>query len=657
MRERVAALLRDPSTERLAAAVDALGDADAESATAMALRAELLRRRGRHDEAAPLFAASIARGPDIVPAYHCAALNAVARGDRDAARVFWLALLESNPDDVLARYQIALTYHEAGALADAADWYQRQLAHAPRTFKAAWNLGLVRQAQRDAAAAADAFQRAHALAPMDPRPLVHAADALGEAADLPAAIELLDRAIALEPANASLRWRAGAHLSSLALHEQAMVRMREAAGLDPNNAYGHSALLMEMQYDTRLATREAIAEAHREWGDRHARGVPRRDVRRRPRMASDRLRIGYVSPRFGQGPLASFFLPVLEAHDTRRLHVTLYSAHAQEDEVTARMRRAAAAWRDLPADDEEAAALIAADELDLLIDLAGHAPGHRLTVFARKPAPVQASWLDSFETTGVPAIDYFVGDRVHTPATEARHFRERLVLLPRSRFAYRGVVATPRTEASARTRGFVAFGSFNRHAKLTATVVALWRAVLEAVPDARLVLRASAYQSPRTVEWIRQQWAGAGMPVNRIDFHPYIPLTEAIAAYRDVDVALDPFPYNGGVTTCDALSMGVPVLALEGDRMIARQSAALLRAAGHPEWVARGDREYVTLAVEVAEQVVRGNLRAALIAEFPRSSLCDVAAFTRALEHAWTTLVELGPRDGRPVEPPLEIPG
>ena len=117
MRERVAALLRDPSTERLAAAVDALGDADAESAAAMALRAEFLRRRGQHDEAAPLFAAAIARGPDIVPAYHCAALNAVARGDRDAARAFWLALLEGNPDDVLARYQIALTYHEAGALA------------------------------------------------------------------------------------------------------------------------------------------------------------------------------------------------------------------------------------------------------------------------------------------------------------------------------------------------------------------------------------------------------------------------------------------------------------------------------------------------------------------------------------------------------------
>ena len=624
----------------------------------LVLRAELLRRRGRNDDAAPLFVAAIARVPDVLPAYHCAALNAVTRGDRDAARALWLALLERHPADALARYQIGLTYHESGALAEAADWYERQLARTPRTFKAAWNLGLVRRAQRDATAAADAFQRAHALAPTDPRPLVHAADALGEVADLPAAIELLDRAIALEPANASLRWRAGAHLSSLALHEQAIARMREAAALDPNDAYGRSALLMEMQYDTTLATREAIADAHRDWGDRHARDVPRRNVLRQPRTGSDRLRIGYVSPRFGHGPLASFFLPVLEAHDTRRFHVTLYSAHAQADDVTARMRRAAAAWRDLPADDDAAAALIAADELDLLVDLAGHAPGHRLTMFARKPAPVQASWLDSFETTGVPAIDYFVSDGVHTPTAEARHFRERLVLLPRSRFAYRSLVATPPPEAASRARGFVAFGSFNRHAKLTSSVVALWRSVLEAVPDSRLVLRASAYRSPRTVDWIRRQWAADGMPVARIDFHPYIPLAEAIAAYRDVDVALDPFPYNGGVTTCDALSMGVPVLALEGDRMIARQGAALLRAAGHPEWIARGDRDYVALAVEVADQVVRGDLRAALIDGFPRSSLCDIGAFTRALEQAWTTLVDCsGPRDGRPVEPPLEIPG
>jgi predicted O-linked N-acetylglucosamine transferase (SPINDLY family) len=321
------------------------------------------------------------------------------------------------------------------------------------------------------------------------------------------------------------------------------------------------------------------------------------------------------------------------------------------------MRRAAAAWRDLPADDEAAAATIAADELDLLIDLAGHAPGHRLAVLARKPAPVQATWLDSFETTGVPAIDYFVSDAVHTPDAEAVHFSERLVRLPRCRFAYRSFVATPCTTAPSGTRGFVTFGSFNRHAKITPSVLALWRAVLDAMPESRLLLRASAYRGAGTVEWLRRNWADAGMPVERIDFHPYVPLAEAIAAYRGVDVALDPFPYNGGVTTCDALSMGVPVIALEGDRMIARQSAALLRAAGNAEWIAGSERDYVALAARVAEQVRRGEIRAALHAEFAQSALCDVTAFTAALERAWIALVEQGPRDGHPVEPPLEIPG
>ena len=657
LRETAAALLHHPSTDRLAAVVAGLDAGAAASGAGMALQAELLRRQGRLDLAAPLFATAIERAPDLVAAYHCAALNAVARGHREGARTLWLALLARDPGDALARYHIGLTYHDAGALDDAAAWYERQLAHAPSTFKAAWNLGLVRGAQGNALAAAAAFRRAHALAPHDPRPLAQAADSLGVAAELPAAIELLDRAIALDPANASLRWRAGAHLSSLGLHEQAIDRMREGLALDPADKHGHSALIMQMQYDPALGTRAAIAAAHREWADRHVRGVTRINIVQRRRSPAERLRIGYLSPRFGHGPLASFFLPVLEAHDPERFHVTLYSAHAHDDAVSARMRRAAANWRELPPDDDAAATMIAADGLDLLIDLAGHAPGHRLAVLARKPAPVQATWLDSFETTGVSAVDYFVSDAVQTPDSEAAYFIERLVQLPHCRFAYRSFVPTPRTVAPSCGGRTVTFGSFNRHAKITPSALALWRAVLEAVPGSRLLLRASAYRGAGTVAWLRKDWAKAGMPVERVDFQPYLPLAEAMAAYRDIDVALDPFPYNGGVTTCDALAMGIPVIALEGDRMIARQSASLLRAAGHAEWIACNERDYVALAARVAETVRRGEIRAELAADFPQSKLCDVATFTATLERAWIALVERGPRNGTPAEPPLEIPG
>ena len=230
------------------------------------------------------------------------------------------------------------------------------------------------------------------------------ADALGEQAELPGAIALLERALALDPQSVSLRWSIASQLCNLGLHREALRYEREALALDPTDWRHHSMLLLELQYDTSLASRRELATAHWQWAATHTHHLPKvPPSSRAPREPGrGRLRVGYVSPRFGSGPLANFFLPVLEAHDREQLHVTLYSAYRHEDAAAQKMRSACDAWRDLPEDDDEAAALIAADGLDLLVDLAGHAPGHRLPVLARKPAPVQATWLDCFDTTGLP---------------------------------------------------------------------------------------------------------------------------------------------------------------------------------------------------------------------------------------------------------------
>jgi predicted O-linked N-acetylglucosamine transferase (SPINDLY family) len=375
------------------------------------------------------------------------------------------------------------------------------------------------------------------------------------------------------------------------------------------------------------------------------------------RAPPGRLRVGYLSPRFGAGPLENLFLPVLEAHDRRAFDITLYSAFRHDDPAARRMRAACTDWRDLPPDDDAAAAaMIAADGLDLLVDLAGHSPGNRLPVLARKPAWVQATWLDWFDTTGVAAIDYLLTDAVHTPRADAARFRERVVWLPHCRFAYAPVVAPELTPAPRRRNGFVTFGSFNRHAKVSDAVLSLWRSVLDAVPDSRLELRASAYRGQGTVAWLRERWARAGLPVDRITFRPYVPVAEAMRAYGAVDIALDTFPYNGGVTTCDALAQGVPVIALAGDRMIARQSAALLDAAGHPEWVAATPDDYVRLAVELAQAPDYNERRGELFAALPATALCRIPAFTSALESAYRLLIETGPRaDVGAAHPPLAI--
>ncbi len=680
----VARLIRDPATPALEARAAAMPAGVADSGPALALRGEVARRRG-DPAASTLLSRAVVRSPGLVAAWHSLALARVRAGDRAGARAAWSAVLDRDPDDAVARYQIGLTHHDDGDLGEAATWYEAQVERHPHAAKAWHNLGLVRLASGDAAGAAaalreavahapgsgpgfvalgralqrsgdldgalEAWTRAHELDPLAIEPLERAAGVLGDRAALPDAIALLRRAIALAPDKAALRFAMAAHLSSLGAHDEAVAEMRRAVALAPRDAAGASALLFELQYDDALATREEALAAHRAWATRHADPLP--PVARVKRAEShDRLRVGYVSPRFGAGPLATLFLPVLEHHDRERHEILLYSSHAHQGAIAARMRAAADRWRDLPRDDEAAARAIADDDLDLLVDLCGHAPGNRLAVLARRPAPVQAAWLDYADTTGMRAIDYLVGDAIQTPAAEAPRFCERLIHLP-CRFAYRPLDAPVLPHADA-PRAFT-FGSFNRHAKTSTAALDAWRRILLAVPGARLVLRAAAFGSDTTVEHVRAHWRTLGVPVDRVDFLPWLPLAEALASYSAIDVALDPFPFNGGVTTCDALAHGVPVVAVAGERPIARQSASLLAAAGRPEWVAPTLDAYVDLAVALAHRGARSDDRAALATAVAASPLCDVDAFTKRLERAFAAMVDAGPRDDGAPGAPIEI--
>ncbi len=607
-------LLVDPDVRRLAAAAATLAP---DAPPALALRAETLRRARREAEAAPLFDAALASLPDVLPLLHAAALADVALGRHAVACRRWEALL----------------------------------ARAPSAAGAWLNLGLARAALGRDDEALAALDRAAALAPRDPVPLARAAALLGERAFLPEAIERLTRAIALAPGEAALRFARAAHRSSLALHAEALDDLRAATALAAQDAAGGSALLVELHYDAALADVETLAAAHRRWAAVHAAVVaPRAPAS--PRSPERRLRVGYLSPRFGDAPLAALLAPVLEAHDRARIEAIAYAAHPAAGPHAQRVRAAVERWVDLPRGDDEAAAAIARDGVDVVVDLAGHAPGNRLPMLSRRPARVQATWLDWFDTTGSPAIDWLVADPVHAPAAEADRYTERLVLLPHARFVYRAPVAIALCEPPSARSGHVTFGSFNRHAKLTDDVVATWARVLRAVPDARLLLRASAYAAPSTVACVRARWARAGVPVERIDFAPFVALDALHAAYAQVDVALDPFPFCGGVTTCDALAHGVPVVTLAGDRMVARQGAALLAAAGRPEWIAADRDRYVELAVSLADPGRLRSLRPALAQAVARSPLTDVAGFTRALERAYAAMLDADPSSRAPLVVP-----
>ncbi len=374
-----------------------------------------------------------------------------------------------------------------------------------------------------------------------------------------------------------------------------------------------------------------------------------RNARTRPAPARARLRVGYLSPRFGDAPPGALLLPVLEAHDRERFEVVAFASHAAQGPIAERVRRAVDRWHDLPSNDAQALEVIAGEDLDLLVDLAGHAPGNRLPLLARRPARRQAAWLDAFDPSGVAAIDFLLSDAVHTPPDEAQEFGERLVLLPHARFAYRPPLPIQAAPPPALRHGYVTFGSFNRHAKHTDEVARTWARILAAIPGSRLSLRAAAYRAASTIDFVRDRWRVLGVPVERVSFEPFVPLEALHEAYAGIDVALDPFPFTGGVTTCDALAHGVPVVTLHGRTMIGRQGAALSRAAGEDAQVAADPDTYVAIAIELAAGATDTRARLERARRVAASPLCDVASFTRSLERGFVAMIEAGPGRGAPL--------
>jgi len=418
-------------------------------------------------------------------------------------------------------------------------------------------------------------------------------------------------------------------LAKLGRRREAVAAFGVAAQLDPARAPAiESQQLFVMQYGDEFPPLQ-VSDAHAQWGRRHAapmaRVAPSRSVR-------PRLRIGYVSPRFQVSSMAFALLPVLEAHDRTRFEVYCYAEREAFDAVGERFRAAADAWRETQGHGDDAlAALIAADDVDVLVDLAGHTPGNRLAVFARRPARVAVSRLDYFNTTGVAAIDALVADDVALASPLSQRFVEDLVSAGPVRYPYGAPeyappVAPPRAAP-------VTFGSFARLAKITEAALDAWAAILARVPGSRLLLKNDTFGDEVARIAVREALTRRGVAAARIEMRGPTGHEQMLAELGEVDVVLDTFPYNGGITTLEALWMGRPVVSLAGDTLVGRQGAAILAAAGLGDLVARDLAAYQDLAVAIAADFPRRSSLAGALRETLRASaLGDVPAFTRRLE-------------------------
>ncbi|NND44243.1 MAG: tetratricopeptide repeat protein [Xanthomonadales bacterium] len=507
----------------------------------------------------------------------------------------------------------------------------------PEHFGAQLNLGLALLALKDYEASSTALERAEQLRPGQADVLRALAKARYRAgrAHL-SARPLLEKAMALFPEDPELRaLRADSLIQTaqtsagIEAYRELLEREEGLPAADRQRYY--SAYLLALQYDPDTSPADLL-HAHQAWAE----GLPEADSLARAGRGGEALRIGWLSPRFGPGPVASFLPAVLEAMRGPSARHYLYSGHRQGGPVSQRFRGSADAWRDLDELSPRAAAeAIAADRLDVLVDLAGHAPGGMLAALCYRPAPVQVTWLDSFCTTGLPEMDLFISDEVLTPVEDERWFTERIARLPGGRLCYRPQAVAP--EPAARPAGDqVVFASFNRLSKLGDPVLQAWARILDAVPGAQLRVRNSLFEDPAAREDFLARCGRAGMDAARVSLHGYCSYSRIMADYQDVDIALDPFPFSGCTTTCDALWMGVPVVTRRGETLVSRQSASILQQLGLHDWIAESKDDYVTAAVRLANDVsqrraLRATLRESMQSAFrPAAFAGELLALLRA---------------------------
>ncbi|MBL8835462.1 MAG: tetratricopeptide repeat protein [Alphaproteobacteria bacterium] len=583
---------------------------------------EALRTVTRLDPASPQahrdLGAALARSGQLAAAV-LSLDNCVALDRRDAHALLMLA----TANQMLGRFAAA----EAAA--------GRAIAVEPRRPEAHVAHGNALSALGRLADAQAAFERALAIDPQHPGALTCLVSIHDDAGRFATAIEMGRRVRAMLAPNFTLITRLGdayAHFGDA----DAAIECYEAAGalpgLEPRAraAAGSAVLRARLLHDRDDAA--SLAAAHRAWDDMH--GKPARLFTRpfaNDRAPERRLRVGYVSPDFRRHAVSIFFLPFLGAHDRAGFDIACYSDWHRPDENTETIRGLSNLFRHVHAVDDDALAdMIRHDGIDILVDLAGHQPSSRMLMFASKPAPVQVSWLGYPGTTGLSAIDWRISDAVCDPPEDDALSSERVLRLP-GFHAYVGPVEDLPVSPLPGANGPLTFGSFNYLAKLSDTTLRLWARVLAAVPGSRLLLKGSYAVDEPTRAMYRARFVAAGLPEDRFEIVPRSPtVIEHLELYGKIDIALDPAPYCGTTTTCEALWMGVPVLTLKGDRHAARVGASLMQQVGLPEFVAASADEYVAHAVRWAQD--RGALaalRAGLRARMQASPLCDVAGLAR----------------------------
>jgi protein O-GlcNAc transferase len=625
----------------------------------------LLSKNGREAEAAQCYEAALVAIPGY-PDAHFNLGNLYRRQNRNREAVEqYTHCLRGNPQHTSAGYNLGLAFLNLGDLQSAKRCFLQVVKLEP-AFADAWGrLGDVQLRCSESASAIAAFQKFCDLRPVDDRGQNNLALALANGGRHGDAIDLLTKLIRIRPHYAEAHNTLGVTLEAIGKKDEALAHYDAAVKVKPDYADAwsnrginllesgradeaieslqqsvilrpdapavHSNLLLAINYSSQYSTSQVAAE-HRRWGQRFAGNPPPAflpDDRNPDRV----LKIGYVSPDFRQHAVAGFIESLLANHDRKRFHVTSYFNGSRPDEMTERLRKMSDSWQVIFGySDQQIAAKIKSDRIDVLVDLAGHTAGNRMLLFAQRPAPLQLTMFGYPNTTGITAIDYRVTDAVSDPQNQEEFYAEQLLRLPRLGWVYNPPVQSPAVTPlpSLKAKTFI-FGCLNNPAKISEACLNAWSEILQAVPNSRLVLLAG--QSNAGAKRLSDRFTKAGIPRERIELIYRLPRDQYFTAYEGLDLALDPFPYNGGVTTCDALWMGVPVLTVEGPSYASRQGLALLEALGLSDFVAKKPSDLAGLAQSWSDRRPElAQLRASLRNRMQMSAICDQPGYVKSFE-------------------------
>jgi protein O-GlcNAc transferase len=600
------------------------------------------QQAGDFQRAEQVFQQIVKAAPALAEGWDLLGRACLSLGKRQKAVASYRQAIQLRPDLPRSQCNLGLALMELGQWDDALVAIDEALRLDPLLPVAHNNRGAVLQQRNQLDEAVTCYQRAVELRPDFTEAHFNLANVLKLNRRWDEAVASYQQAVRTNPNDAKVQTNLGNTLKDQGRLDEALACFRAAIAAAPTDAAWHSNLLLAMLYHPDLDAASIFAE-HQRWAEQHARpaaaAVPTSPIARQP---GDRLRIGYVSPDFRKHVVAFFFEPILEAHDRERFEITCYAEVARPDIVTARLQKHADRWRSLVGlSDAQAADLIRQDNIDILVDLAGHTANNRLLVFAHKPAPIQITYLGYMTTTAVPGIDHRLTD-AHTdpPGMSERFHTEELVRLPEIAWCYRPPTESPEVnESPVLTAGHITFGSMHNLAKITAPVIAVWSRILTELSDARLLLVTGV--GPQTDQRLREDFARHGIDPGRLRLVGKRRHLEYLKLYQQIDICLDAFPFTGCTTTCEALWMGVPVVTLAGTTYTSRQGVSLLTHLELTDLIAATPENYIEIATRLArDPAALRDLRAGLRARMQHAPLTDPQRFTRGLEETYLALWE-----------------